>query len=188
MAENTDAGKSTPQESTGKGSFSEQLSKMSKTMKVACIIGLIVLLALVIGLSVFILRTVVGTSKSTTLIGSTTMDKHTNVVDKGDAGQENSSSTDDKSKNSKKQPKSGKKGKKGKGASLVGGSASSSKLTGTEDSKKSTKKKGASKKKDSKAGLIPGNNGTSQLSNMLGVNDIRLIEAKESNLVESSAK
>ncbi|OAG32610.1 hypothetical protein NEIG_00674 [Nematocida sp. ERTm5] len=187
MAENTDAGKSTPQESTGKGSFSEQLSKMSKTMKVACIIGLIVLLALVIGLSVFILRTVVGTSKSTTLIGSTTMDKHTNAVDKGDAGQESSSSTDDNPKNSKK-PKSGKKGRKSKGASLVGRTAGSSKLAGAEDSKKSTKKKGGSKKKDSKAGLIPGNNGTSQLSNMLGVNDIRLIEAKESNLVESSAK
>ncbi|KAI5153199.1 hypothetical protein NEPAR06_0249 [Nematocida parisii] len=188
MAENTDAGKGTPQESTGNGSFSEQLSKMSKTMKIACIIGLIVLLALVIGLSVFILKTVVGTSKNATLIGSTTMNKHTNAVSKDDTGKESSTSTDDNPNNSKKPKPSKKPGKRGKSASVVGGSASSSKLANAKDSKNPTKKKLGSKKREGKAGLISGNNGASHLSNMLGVNDIRLIEAKESNLVESSAK
>lgn len=164
MADNSNAGSSSGQTSSSTGgSIRDKFSKASKVTKTLIIIGVILLICIMIGITVYVITRL--TNKGTTLISSSKV-----AGAKMNSGQVDSGVTNNKGSSGSSRNHTN--------ISLANANSSLSK----DDRRKNRKKHNNGRKSGSRdsAGLVPSSN----LTSMLGVTDVRLAGGK-SNLVEA---
>ncbi|KAI5134683.1 uncharacterized protein NESG_01531 [Nematocida ausubeli] len=184
MADNSDTGAATSQGS-GEGSGNSRFSKMGKKTKIMYIVGLVLLVIVLIAISIFVIRKIFGgTEKGSTSVASSMVTqnlKKSAAAVPADEGKSKKGSKD-KSAESPDTKNSANTETNNIRNVEISFSEPGSKADSNVVKKKPSKKRSGDKRSENKQdGTI--NSGAVQLSNMLGVNDIRLVAGKASNLV-----
>ncbi|EHY65923.1 hypothetical protein NERG_00619 [Nematocida ausubeli] len=187
MADNSDTGAATSQGS-GEGSGNSRFSKMGKKTKIMYIVGLVLLVIVLIAISIFVIKKIFGgTEKGSTSVASSMVTQ--NLKKSAAAVPADEGKSKDKTKKGSKSAESPSDTKNSANTETnnirnveISFSEPGSKADSNVVKKKPSKKRSGDKRSENKQdGTI--NSGAVQLSNMLGVNDIRLVAGKASNLV-----
>ncbi|KAI5159389.1 hypothetical protein NEAUS03_0261 [Nematocida ausubeli] len=189
MADNSDTGAATSQGS-GEGSGNSKLSKMGKKTKIMYIAGLVLLVIVMISISVFVIRRIFGsTEKASTAVASSMVTQNLKKsaaavrAAEGKSKDKTKKGSKDKSAESPSDTKNTANTETNNIRNVeISFSEPGSKADSNVVKKKPTKRKSGDKKPENKQDETI-NSGAVQLSNMLGVNDIRLVAGKASNLV-----